>query len=200
MAAMNPPPEDGPLTSTQSSLHQEEQFESLVGISFTDAYQYAFRCARRKLPPWDAEDLAHQALAKILDKINQKRLQPVTSNPKGWLNTVVKNQYAEDIRRKITIKRSSPGREVSLDSEDVAEPASRTPGPEESALTSDQSEMIYRHMEKIPRRQQEVVVMVSHGMTFREIAEKLDRSSNTVKTQYYAAIEKLRNAIRPDSH
>ncbi|UCE47551.1 MAG: RNA polymerase sigma factor [Phycisphaerales bacterium] len=61
---------------------------------------------------------------------------------------------------------------------------------------SEESMRIFEAMAKLPAEQREVVSLHVHGqMKFREIAEQLDVSINTVQSRYRYGIEKLRTLL-----
>ncbi len=67
-------------------------------------------------------------------------------------------------------------------------------------FASEQQEIVESAMRKLPPRQREVLHMkVFENMTFKEIAEMLDKSVNTVASRYQYAIEKLKVIIPDDA-
>ena len=68
--------------------------------------------------------------------------------------------------------------------------------PESRLIVSEESMRIFEAMAKLPAEQREVVSLHIHGrMKFREIAEQLDVSINTVQSRYCYGIEKLRTFL-----
>ena len=71
--------------------------------------------------------------------------------------------------------------------------ASEQDCPENRLIVSEESVRIFEAMMKLPTEQREVVSLHIHGrMKFREIAEQLGVSINTVQSRYRYGIEKLR--------
>ena len=68
--------------------------------------------------------------------------------------------------------------------------------PDGRLIVSEKSTRIFEAMAKLPAEQREVVSLHIHGrMKFREIAEQLDLSINTVQSRYRYGIEKLRTFL-----
>ena len=68
--------------------------------------------------------------------------------------------------------------------------------PEGRLIVSEESARIFEAMAKLPAEQREVVSLHIHGkMKFREIAEQLNVSINTVQSRYRYGIEKLRTLL-----
>jgi len=68
--------------------------------------------------------------------------------------------------------------------------------PEGRLIVSEESMRIFEAMSKLPTEQRDVVSLHIHGnMKFREIAEQLDLSINTVQSRYRYGIEKLRTFL-----
>ena len=65
--------------------------------------------------------------------------------------------------------------------------------PESRLIVSEESMQVFEAMAKLPTEQREVISLHIYGqMKFREIAEQLDVSINTVQSRYRYGIEKLR--------
>ena len=68
--------------------------------------------------------------------------------------------------------------------------------PENRLIVTEESMRIFEAMAKLPAEQREVVSLHVHGqMKFREIAEQLNVSINTVQSRYRYGIEKLRTLL-----
>ncbi len=126
-----------------------------------------------------AEDLVHDAFVKLWHKgylnCDDKQLQ-------SYLFTIVKNIIVNHYRRRCTEAR-------------CLEELSRRP--QESLSTSyGMLETIMKAIEKLPPRRKQIFKMSKlQGLTYREIAERLNISSNTVEVQMVEAHKSLRRMI-----
>ena len=72
----------------------------------------------------------------------------------------------------------------------------RVQGPEVTALQQEQVQHVWSVLEQLPSEQREVVVLhLTAGLQFRQIAETLGVSINTVQSRYRYAIKKLRTQL-----
>ena len=79
---------------------------------------------------------------------------------------------------------------------DKRDDADEQESPESRLIVSEESMRIFEAMAKLSAEQREVVSLHIHGqMKFREIAEQLDVSINTVQSRYRYGIEKLRSLL-----
>ncbi len=68
--------------------------------------------------------------------------------------------------------------------------------PEQIAMAQEQALILSRALGQLPFEQREVIVLHLHGrMKFTRIARDLDRSVNTVRSQYRYGIQKLRSLV-----
>ncbi|MGB2863934.1 MAG: sigma-70 family RNA polymerase sigma factor [Sedimentisphaerales bacterium] len=108
-------------------------------------------------------------------------------NLRGYLMRCVANRAKNLIRRQ----------QLQLNQEiDEQDSASEQDCPEGRLIVSEESVRIFEAMAKLPAEQREVVSLHIHGkMKFREIAEQLDLSINTVQSRFRYGIEKLRTFL-----
>ncbi|UCC97315.1 MAG: sigma-70 family RNA polymerase sigma factor [Phycisphaerales bacterium] len=129
-----------------------------------------------------AEDVAHDVFVSFAATAGTFHL---TGTLKGYLTTCVAN-CARDRNR------LRSGREVGLDA--VEELGSNNDGPVESMVAGEQADHVRALLGALPYEQREVVVLhLHHQMRFREIAEALDVSINTVQSRYRYGIDRLRS-------
>ena len=108
-------------------------------------------------------------------------------NLKGYLMRCVAN------RAKNLLKRQQLPPVPQTDEQDYA---NEQDCPEGRLIVSEESMRIFDVMAKLSAEQREVVSLHIHGqMKFREIAEQLDLSINTVQSRYRYGIEKLRTFL-----
>ena len=131
-----------------------------------------------------AEDCVHDTFVHFAADPADMR---ANRNLKGYLMRCVAN------RAKNLIKRQQLRPVHPVDERDYGE---QQDCPESRLIVSEESMRIFEAMAKLPAEQREVVSLHVHGqMKFREIAEQLDLSINTVQSRYRYGIEKLRTLL-----
>ena len=134
--------------------------------------------------PDAAEDCVHDVFVHFAGVPADMR---ATRNLKGYLMRCVANRVKNLIKR----QQLQPDRQT-----DEQNYASEQDCPESKLIVSEESMWVFEAMANLPTEQREVVSLHIHGrMKFREIAEQLDLSINTVQSRYRYGIEKLRTLL-----
>lgn len=159
---------------------EEFAFGLLVERYQRSAYAVAYSVTGRHE---DAEDAAQEAFLVALDRIDECR------NPErfaGWLMTIVRNRSKNLIRRE------------SLRETDQVPPGarSRIPTPDRVAETNELRSLLEKALAEIPEVQRQIVLLHDlEGWKHREIAERLDLPSGTVRSHLHFARKALRQAL-----
>jgi len=81
-------------------------------------------------------------------------------------------------------------------SEPLTEEPQGSDGPVRGSMASEESQQVFDALAQLPAEQREVITLHLQGqMRFREIAEHLEISINTVQSRYRYGIEKLRTLL-----
>jgi len=118
---------------------------------------------------------------------------------KSWLYTIAVN-YCREEARKMKNNRSSSF-DLVWDREAENSPrwessASRLDNPDRQLQQSELSDILQEALSQINDEQREVVIMKEYeGLKFREIAEILNISENTVKSRMYYGLDGLRKIL-----
>jgi len=132
----------------------------------------------------DAEDAAQEAFLVAIERLEECR------NPDrfgGWLLTIVRNRSKNLIRRE------------SLRETDQVPPAarSRAPTPDQVTETAELRRRLEEAMACLPEVQREIVLLHDlEGWKHREIADRLELPSGTVRSHLHFARKALRDALR----
>jgi RNA polymerase sigma-70 factor (ECF subfamily) len=131
-----------------------------------------------------AEDIVHDVFVSFAGATGTFHL---SGSLKGYLSTCVANG-ARDLNRLRSGRGAGPG---------IMEAAgSDSDGPMEQVIGREETEELQGLLARLAYEQREVVVLhLHHGMRFREIAEDLDISINTVQSRYRYGLEKLRSIM-----
>jgi len=172
-------PTDGELVR-QARQGDERAFSRLVERYQRPAYAVAFSVTGRHE---DAEDAAQESFLVALTRLEECR------NPDrfgGWLMTIVRNRSKNLIRRE------------SLRETDQVPPGarSRVPTPDKVAETAELRELLQNALGDLSEVQRQIVLLHDlEGWKHREIAERLELPSGTVRSHLHFARKALRKAL-----
>lgn len=116
-----------------------------------------------------------------------------------WLYTIATNCCREELRKRKTARSVSlhdlrPGEEEESQAWEVA--GHRTENPERSMRQTELSDILHRCLLQLSEEQREVVIMKEYeGLKFREIADALGISENTVKSRMYYGLEAMKRML-----
>lgn len=158
----------------------EDAFGVLVERYMRASYAVAFSVTGRHE---DAQDAAQESLLVALQRLEECRSPEKFG---GWLMTIVRNRARNLVRR-----------EVLRDTDQVPESASsRTPMPDRELETVELRDSLNDALRQLPEIQQQIVLLHDlEGWKHREIAERLELPSGTVRSHLHFARKALRDAL-----
>lgn len=131
-----------------------------------------------------AEDVVHDVFVTFASATGTFRL---SGTLRGYLSTCVAN-CARDRNR------LRAGRNVGID--DAEAMNADCTGPLDNAADREESGRLKDLLARLPYEQREVIVLhLHHEMRFRQVAEALGVSINTVQSRYRYGLEKLRSIL-----
>jgi len=159
-----------------------EAFGLLVERYMRPAYAVALSVTKRHE---DAEDAAQEALAVAMERLDECR------NPEkfgSWLLTIVKNRSRNLLRRE-NLRATEP----------IPESASAGgPRPDRRAERSELRSHLFEAMEELTEVQREVLLLHDlEGWKHREIAERLELPTGTVRSHLHYARKAMRTILSP---
>jgi RNA polymerase sigma factor (sigma-70 family) len=122
-----------------------------------------------------------------------------TTRFKSWLYTIAVNYCREELRkrkatRSVSLHDLRPGE--SEESYRWEASSSRRENPEKQLRHSELSDLLQQCLMELSDEQREVVIMKEYeGLKFREIAETLNISENTVKSRMYYGLDGLKKIL-----
>lgn len=134
-----------------------------------------------------AAELMQEVAARLV--VAAPRLDGRTNGSRrGYLFRIAASVWYDHLRRQMVRRRARPI--VEQGALGTAPPA------DETLLEGELREAVRRAVADLPEAQRQVVrLRHERGLTFREIAERLDRPLGTVLTQMRAALAKVRAAL-----
>lgn len=131
----------------------------------------------------------HRSIASLQD---DARFRP-------WLYTIAVNCCREELRKKKTARSVSlhdlrPGEEEESQAWEIA--GNREDNPERKLRQSELADLLHNCLLQLSEEQREVVIMKEYeGLKFREIADALSISENTVKSRMYYGLEAMKRML-----
>lgn len=166
----------------------EQALDVLVGRYLNPLYNFAFKYTHSETA---AEDVTQEAMVKIWRNI--KKFNPQYKF-KTWAYTITKNTALDHLKKKGLV----PLAEFN-DIEDAGlMPAltSRALLPEQAMERIENVEMVKLAVDKLPDKYKNVLSLYyEHDLNFREIAELLKQSIDTIKTQHRRAVIYLKREL-----
>jgi RNA polymerase sigma factor (sigma-70 family) len=167
----------------------------LVQIWYKRIYNYAYKF-------FFDHDLAMEASQKTF--ISMHRNIAGLQDPgkfKSWLYTIAVNNCREELRKHKTSRSTSihdfSDREMS---EGWNEASNRNENPERQFRQAELTDLLQRFLTELSEEQRVVVIMKEYeGLKFREIAEVLNVSENTVKSRMYYALDGLKRMMEKNN-
>ena len=180
--------QDAHITTKQgvAELHQYELTDEAILENLYDEYAHMlFRYAVTLLGnSEDAEDVVQEVFTRIAQQINHVRR---VENPKPYLFTATRNAAFSLLRSRQ--RRTLLTEAICADL--LTSPNVHTP----------ETLLVCQTFTELPVDQREVLVLkVFEAMTFKQIADVVGSSLNTVASRYRYAIEKLRQSMEADGH
>ncbi len=160
-------------------------YDKLVGLWYKKIYNFSWRYFADHDLAMEATQqtfiVAHKGIAKLHD----------VESFRYWIYKIALNHCRAEER---SIKRRNW---FSVQGHAEAKTIhSQLGNPEAEVQTREKEEIVAWYLSKLPAEQKEVIIMKEfEGMKFREIAEALDISENTVKSRMYYGLSALRKMM-----
>lgn len=165
----------------------ETSLNLLVGKYFRRVFSFIYLLVHDKK---EAEDLAQETFVKTWKGL--KRFDQ-TKNFRSWLLTIAKNRAIDYLRQKKSLPFSSLSQEKITALESLTD-ASPLPSEEMEKIIA--GSRLNQSLADLPARQRAIISLYyEDGLNFREIAEIMTESVNTVKSRHRRAIFSLRRSM-----
>lgn len=173
-----------------------EAFRALVRRHQRALYNFALRQVRT---PEAAEDIVQDVFVRIVQNVETFKEEARFST---WAYTIARNLCIDHLRKRVHRKHASldapaPGAEGEGEGTPLGERvAGSGAGADRTAIGRQLQEHIKAAVEALPEDQREVFLMRQVGeLAFKEIAEIVGVSENTVKSRMRYALERLQAAL-----
>lgn len=161
----------------------EWSFNTLVNRWYKRIYNYALRYGNDTTL---AEEVTQKSFIQVYQKIDTLR---DVSKFKPWFYRIANNFCVTEARK------NTRKRRVMADVENIPVPVDHN-----SAQTSfeykEKCLMVRQALQQIPEEQRQVIIMKEYeGLKFREIADILGESENTIKSRMYYGLDAMRKLL-----
>jgi len=134
--------------------------------------------------PADADEAVQETFLRLYQHVEKGgRL----SNVRAWVFQVARN-YVRDEHKSAHRQRTVPLEDAMADAGGFADPGA---GPEHFALRQERTRRLRGALERLPRQQRECILLRSSGLRYREIAEVLGITTNSVGALVQRAVARL---------
>lgn len=172
---------------------ESEKFETFYQHYDTVFYWFI----RQGLPPEIGRELTQDVFLSAF-----KGLEDFKENagPKTWLLRIARNIYLNHLRDRRTQKRD--GKEVSLspsdDESSPLDPAEPGKGPDRILEEKERDHSLYGALAHLPSQMRQCLELRLEDLKYREIAEIMGLSIDTVKSHLHQARSRLREHLGPN--
>ena len=141
-----------------------------------------------------AEDIVCNMFVRIWEKREQLHIH---TNPEAYIVSAVYHDSINYLRRLKTEDRYREDIQYTMKYADLLHPES-SENPLADILTKELSEHIDHAIQSLPKQCREVFILNKiEGLSYEEVAQRLDVTINTVRTQITRAMKKMRAVLSP---
>jgi RNA polymerase sigma-70 factor (ECF subfamily) len=171
-----------------------EAFEVLLGRYERPLYNFVLRSVR---DPERAADLVQEVFLRVIQRSDQFQGQSKLST---WLYSIARNLCIDHGRRMVFRRHRSLDAPLTADDGKSATLGDRVPAPtpeaDRDSISRELQGQIAAAVEELPEDQREVFLMRQvQGLAFKDIAEIVGVSENTIKSRMRYALERLQAAL-----
>jgi RNA polymerase sigma-70 factor, ECF subfamily len=163
-----------------------EKSEDTNLLSYMDGlYRYALVVTRNTAT---AADLVQETYLRAF--ATRQPLRP-DGNAKGWLLTILRNIWLNQVRRTRTAREV-----IGLDPGDLDGVIEKSPDPHALCVRKNESERVRRAIDHLSRDFREIIILREYdGLSYQEIADLLECPKGTVMSRLARARARLRNLL-----
>jgi RNA polymerase sigma-70 factor (ECF subfamily) len=168
----------------EKSKHGDEKaFAALMKQYRVRLSSYIFKNVGSRMA---AQDVMQETLIKVWNGLD--KYEP-SSKFSSWVFSIAHNASVDYLRKNAKIKMSEEFREESY--------PRQSDNPLSNLTAEETKRLVNEAVDKLPPKQKQVFLLRAEGdMSFKEIAELMGESINTVLSHMRYAVIKLRNSVR----
>lgn len=172
----------------QAKMGNNSAMKTLFKMNRGNIMNLAFRYMRNRE---DAEEILQETFIKAFSALQRDKLKDPGSFP-FWLNRIAINSSISLLRK----HKSSLKLGIKEDIHTAADETAETP--EDKIIENERNSEIEKAISGLSPRQRMIFTLKHYEhLKIREIAEKLDISEGSVKTQLFRAVRNLQKKLKP---
>jgi RNA polymerase sigma-70 factor (ECF subfamily) len=130
------------------------------------------------------EEILQEAYVKIWQ--NAARFDPTKGSPMAWMATIARRLAIDELRRASPLHQS-------IDDDDILKNSLAAEAPQLEPLGADRLDFCLKQLRG--EYQNAIILAYLHGLTYEELARRLDKPVGTVKTWVHRGIIDLRECM-----
>jgi RNA polymerase sigma-70 factor, ECF subfamily len=185
------------MMAMMDNLVPEDVEDQRLGEAPEDPFQRYYRPViaffmHKGFSPEESRDLAQETFFRVYK--NRKKFRG-DSSPATWLFQIAHNLYKNTLRGQSTQKRDAD--EIPIDaSEELRDIRTEEEDVLRMILLQERSKLLWDALEELPPQMKKAVILrVYNDLKYREIAETMSVSIETVKAHLYQARQHLRKRL-----
>jgi RNA polymerase sigma-70 factor (ECF subfamily) len=165
----------------------EQSFEQVYKCFYKKLYQFAFAIVKQRMA---AEEIAEDVFIKIWQ--NKSKL-PQVQNLKVYLYTAIKNTALNYLSKQAIENLTEPFNNIDVQLNHAVTT------PEQIMITAEMHKKVREAVETLPPKCKMIFKLIREdGLKYKEVAEILNISVNTIDAQMAIAVKKLGNSLSMD--
>lgn len=174
----------------QQAQSLDEEFEKIFERYYRPVSYYF---ARRGFSADECHDLAQETFLRAYRRWDQCR----KNQEKGWLFTIAANLYRNTIRHRRAAKRDVQKQSLSELADQGLEPPAEDDDPVSHLLEKQQNRLLVKAIEELPPRMRQCFLLrFNQGRKYKEIAQVMQISIQSVRSQLHQAKIRLRETVK----
>jgi RNA polymerase sigma factor (sigma-70 family) len=172
------------ISSGHNFNYMEKEILSDMDANMTYLRAFALKLTKNSI---DAEDLVQDTLIKVLD--NHGKFNANFGNFRGWITTIMRNQFINDYRKKKHRQTNS------FDPMQIIVVESYVGNTENTAISELSQQVLHRFINELEDIYKNPFVLYLHGFSYEDISELLSTEINTLRTRIFHARRILQQRI-----
>lgn len=196
---MIPLPWRAVVTGRHRSSDGDDQFNAVCGLLYPEVLAAVEKelapAMRTRLDATDIVQTTFREIVTLADRFRDdpRRLRRVLFG-KARRKILSLGRYHRAKKRAMT--REVPFSELDKDDSDALHPVDHAPSPADAVIHQELVLMLNDALGRLPTGEREVLELLLERCEYPEIAQRLSRSTETVRRTYWRAIEHLRDRMR----
>lgn len=172
-------------------MFDETQFQELFSVYYIPLCMYAKKHGMQQA---ESEDIVQEIFVRLWQKRNELN---ISTSVQAYMYQSVHNECINFLKRKIVLNQNNSEFEIKLKRAELFYAISEEDG-SSALLYHELEDKVKQAIRKLPEQCRQIFILSRiENLSVKEIASKLDLSTNTVQRQISIAIAKIRELLKP---